>query len=130
MVLKYFLLFFALIICSSINGQAVTYICDYPVYSSQEDLKEDNNFGFKLSVDVTTSKAFLIGDKGLSEVTISKHDYGLYFIETTPSGNVMTTVIVNETLESVYSRHPIHHSALPDDKVIAALYYGKCRLEE
>ena len=84
----------------------------------------------KISKKIITSKVFLIGNPGLSEVSISRHDHGLHFIESTPSGNVMTKVIVNETLESVYSRHPIHHSALPDDKVIAALYYGKCRLEE
>ncbi len=117
------LLVLVLAISSAASAETLTLVCDYKTIADNEDGLQPVKKPFVLTflMDRETEKAYMIGNNGSVEVelVVNAGD-GLTFIETTVSGNVMTTTII-ETGESVHSRNSILLGEL-----IPSQYYGTC----
>ena len=110
------------------SAELTTYRCSYERYSNGKKIQEvEKPFELVFITDPTdpARKATLVGNHGSSEVKgfWNKAGEGVSFIEVTPLGNVMTTVIDSKH-NSVHSRH-----TLINGEVFPSQYYGQCKVQ-
>ncbi|OBT12746.1 hypothetical protein A9264_15855 [Vibrio sp. UCD-FRSSP16_10] len=105
-------------------ADTTTYLCNYGSYSDQEgNHKVKNKFELNFIVDKDTSKSYLLGNNGSSEVKLFESSDQLAFIEITATGNLMTTAI-DSKFNSVHSRNSIMFG-----EMLPSQYYGKCEVK-
>jgi hypothetical protein len=110
----------ALLPCFAVAA-TTSYVCSYTVEASPKGLaKQEKPFELRYVVDITTKKAYLVGNAGSSEVEIIPNTDGISFVEITNSGNVMVTAITANGA-SVHSRNGIMFKDL-----VPSQFYGKC----
>jgi hypothetical protein len=103
------------------HGATTSYTCKFSVEATPTGLsKQASPFELRLIVDVSTRKAYLLGNAGASEVEVIPNADGISFIEITASGNVMITAVTNSG-EAVHSRNGIMFKEL-----VPSQSYGKC----
>ncbi len=78
--------------------------------------------GFRLTFLVDGPRAYVVGNNGSERVEQVISGNGPTFIETTATGNVMTTAITLRG-QSVHSRG----TKMLTGELIASQYYGACR---
>jgi len=111
----------SIFLISNVHAQPVTYQCDYPSWSDEEgNHNEKNNFSITFLVDEAANKAYMVGILGASEVFMQAAEGQISFIETTISGNLMTTTIAQDNT-TVHSRNSVVLGEL-----VPSQYYGKC----
>ena len=103
----------------------ITFECDYPTYSDKTGVQESSGFEFKFVSDTDTGKAYMSGNNGSTEVSLSMRadKEGVNVLEMTDSGNMMITTILFSG-QSVHSRN----SAIMGE-FIASQYYGICEIK-
>lgn len=117
---------FVLAASSSANADdLITYKCHYDKYSDGESIKRTSE-PFELTF-VTSPKgeATMVGNNGSSKVMgfWNQNGEGVSFVEVTPVGNIMTTVI-DSNRASIHSRH-----AILSGHVVPSQYYGRCLVQ-
>lgn len=76
------------------------------------------DLSLKFTLDTNSSEAFMVGNAGVSKVSVHSGIYGLTFLEHLPAGAVQSTTIT-EGGNSVQSRH-----SMMGDRIIPSQYYG------
>ena len=114
-----------LILAASPLTEAVdltTYKCTYDKYSDGEQIKATDEIFSLIFVTDKKGEATLVGNNGSSKVMgfWNQSGQGVSFVEVTPIGNIMTTVI-DSAKKSVHSRH-----TLVDGHVVPSQYYSEC----
>lgn len=108
-------------LCSAASYSQDEYNCDLPDYADFDSKSwAVQDFKFRIAVDTTENKAYMIGNAGVSEMIIVPSPNGITFIEITDVGNVITTTI-DESGNAVHSRNVILFGGL-----IASQLFGKC----
>ena len=103
------------------GADTTTFECDYKTYGDDKGLhKVGAPFRLTFLVDSSSKKAYIIGNVGSSEVSLVPNLEGITLVETTGSGNVMTTVITLKG-KSVHSRGSVVFGDL-----VPSQYYGSC----
>lgn len=103
------------------HGATTSYTCNFPVEATPKGLaKQASPLDLRFVFDASTSKAYLLGNAGSSEVEVIPNTNGISFVEITPSGNVMVTAITRSG-EAVHSRNGIMLKQL-----VPSQFYGKC----
>ncbi len=130
--MKKIIILFCFIIIPNIGySETVTFQCVYPTHARLDEEKGavvgKEDFSLMFLLDLEASKAYMIGSEGSDEVIFLRQAAGFTLIETTGTGNVMTTTISNG-MDSVHSRHPIIPAG-ETAKIIASQYYGFCSLK-
>jgi hypothetical protein len=103
-------------------GAPTNFECKFSNEASPNGLKP-SNFALSFILDQNAGKAYMTGNAGSSEVQYVPNKYGITFIETTESGNVMVTAIAFKSEDAVHSRNGIIGG-----KVIPTQYYGGCSI--
>ena len=101
---------------------AVEYTCTFPAYHSMLEIEISKADGFVLdfTFDTISNDAFMVGNLGVSPVTLVKGQEGITFLDVLPTGAVqMTTVTLDGS--AVHSRHTIIFGEL-----VPSQYYGSC----
>jgi hypothetical protein len=105
-------------------AETTTFFCRYARYvddvSSPKVLSP--SFDLTFVVDSEKGTAYVVGNNGSSEVSLTPGDGFVSFTEVTKSGSVQTTS-VDATGVSVHSRH-----TNASGRLIPSQYYGKCVL--
>ena len=103
-------------------AEPTSFKCAYSNFADEEGLHPvEGKFVLTFLIDDETSKAYLIGNNGSSEVqVVSITPGGFSLVEITAVGNVMTTTIA-ESGRSVHSRNSVLYGEL-----IPSQYYGEC----
>ena len=105
-------------------SETITFECKYTNWSDNEGLhKVKDKFELNFIIDKETSKSYMLGNNGSTEVIPIKGESQFSFIEITASKNVMTTSIDNK-LNSVHSRNSVMFG-----DIIPSQYYGKCEVK-
>lgn len=103
------------------HGATTSYTCKFPAEATPKGLsKQASPLELRFVVDVSTRKAYLMGNAGSSEVEVIPNTGGISFIEITASGNVMVTAVTNSG-EAVHSRNGIMFKEL-----VPSQFYGTC----
>lgn len=110
----------------SIQAKNYTYICDYKQYSNPKGLHDvKNDFNITIIFDSDAEKSYMVGELGTTDlIPVFNIGGGITFIETTDSGNVMTTTIELVSRKSVHSRN-----SLVFGELIPSQYYGECEIK-
>jgi len=97
-------------------------VCTYDTYSNETgNHKAEDGFILKFIVDTESGKAFMAGNQDIVEVSpVPGPEKSMNFIEITPGGNVMTTVVTSNG-KSVHSRNTVLFGDL-----LPTQYYGHC----
>lgn len=103
-------------------AELMTFRCSYERYSDGEKIRKVEKPFEWVFVVGPAGKATATGNMGSSEVIVSldKAGEGVSFVEVTPMGNVMTTVVDSKGT-SIHSRH-----TLMAGQVVPSQYYGRC----
>ena len=101
-------------------GAPMDFSCKFGIEASPKGLKS-SSFEMSYILDQDAGKAYVTGNAGSSEVQYVPNKYGITFIETTESGNVMVTAIALKSKEAVHSRN-----GLIGGKLVPTQYYGEC----
>ena len=106
-------------------AEIITFECDYPTYSDKTGVQEAKGFEFKFVSDTDTGKAYMSGNNGSTEVSLSMRadKEGVNVLEMTDSGNMMLTTILFSG-QSVHSRNSVIMG-----EFIASQYYGICEIK-
>lgn len=106
------------------QSATTSYTCKFTVEVSPKGLsKQAKPFELRFVVDISTKKAYLLGNAGSSEVEIIPNTDGVSFVEITGSGNVMVTAVAKSG-EAVHSRNGIMFKEL-----VPSQYYGSCAVQ-
>jgi hypothetical protein len=107
---------------TAVLGQTTTLECDYPRYSDGETIQRPKQrFALTFLVDKAKGTAYILGNQGSAEVNLVPSPNGFTFIEITPTGNVMTTVV------DLYGNSTHSRGTRIDGKLLASQYYGTCK---
>ncbi len=105
-------------------AETTTYICNYTSYSDQTgNHKVKNKFELNFIVDKVSGKSYLLGNNGSSEIKKLESNDHLSFLESTATGNLMTTTI-DSKLNSVHSRNTVILG-----EILPSQYYGQCQIK-
>jgi hypothetical protein len=106
-------------------AELTTYRCDYERYSNGERIEKVEKLFELVFITDPSGKATLVGNQDSSEVTgvWKKAGEGVSFIEITPAGNIMTTVVDSKHY-SIHSRHTIING-----EAVPSQYYGRCKVQ-
>jgi hypothetical protein len=107
------------------SAELTTYRCSYERYANGEKIQNVEKLFELVFITDPAGKATLVGNQGSSEVKgfWNKSGGGVSFIEVTPVGNIMTTV-VDSKHNSIHSRHTIING-----EVVPSQYYGQCKVQ-
>ena len=106
------------------SAELTTYRCSYERYSNGEKIQKVEKLFELIFITDPAGKATLVGNQGSAEVKVfwDKAGEGVSFLEVTPLGNIMTTV-VDSKHNSIHSRHTIING-----EVVPSQYYGQCKV--
>ena len=109
-----------------VHANTHTYVCDYEQYSDSKGLHDvKDQFNITIIYDTDADRSYMVGELGTTDlIPVFNIGGGITFIETTDSGNVITTTINIPTRESVHSRN-----SLVFGELIPSQYYGKCEIK-
>ncbi|PSV10468.1 hypothetical protein [Photobacterium leiognathi] len=110
-----------LLMSASSFSSTSTIKCIYKSYSDAEGshkVKKDLVLSFLLDSD--NNKSYVLGNNGSNEVVKIVGTGHVTFLESTSSGNVMTTTIT-DNMKTVHSRNSVLFG-----KLIPSQYYGEC----
>jgi len=114
-------IFILSLLTANANASVVTFICTYQKYANDTGIsRAEKDFKLTFNLDTVSSKAFMVGNIGVEEVTFIQHNEGFNFIEITGAGAVQTTVI-DMRGNSVHSRHTIVQK-----EIVPSQFYGTC----
>ena len=102
------------------SAAVVNLTCVFNQYASPDGLKPVENFAFKLTFDTVTYDAFIIGNAGMSPLTMHIGSRGMTFSEVLGTGAVQTTTFHVATGRAVHSRNSMTNVLIPSQ------YYGRC----
>lgn len=106
--------------------ELTTYRCSYERYSDGETIRKVKEpFEMTFVAEHAAKRATTTGNNGSTTVFVSldKAGEGVSFVEVTPAGNVMTTVVDSKGT-SIHSRHTIMAG-----EVVPSQYYGSCKTQ-
>lgn len=110
------------------SAEPAVLACSFESHADPEDgLASNEPFEFSIAMDPETSKSYIVGNMGTSDLHTIPTDRSLVFIEMSDSGNVMTTTVMlkgglgTRAGDAVHSRHTVMGSAL-----LPSQYYGRC----
>jgi hypothetical protein len=116
------LIAFAVTSVQSVVAAPITYHCVFPQTFSLGEGLHPQDFEFTLAYDSITQTAALIGNVGVSTLSVFVGSEATSFMEYTGSG-VVQTLTIRPSGQAVYSRHTVN---LLDDGFIASQNYGTC----
>lgn len=125
-IMKKVLCFLFLTMGCVVHANTHTYVCDYEQYSDSKGLHDvKDQFNITIIYDTDADRSYMVGELGTTDlIPVFNIGGGITFIETTDSGNVITTTINIPTRESVHSRN-----SLVFGELIPSQYYGKCEIK-
>lgn len=125
-IMKKVLYFLFLTMGCVVHANTHTYVCDYEQYSDSKGLHDvKDQFNITIIYDTDADRSYMVGELGTTDlIPVFNIGGGITFIETTDSGNVITTTINIPTRESVHSRN-----SLVFGELIPSQYYGKCEIK-
>ncbi len=106
----------------AVTAKTTSVKCSYPTYSDQSgNHVAKNPMVLTFIIDSGTSKAYMAGNAGSTEVAIVPNGVdGMSFIETSEVGNVTVTTMTRSG-DSVHSRNTV----MPGG-IFASQHYGTC----
>jgi hypothetical protein len=102
------------------NAKVIMWQCTFPIVANPNGLIRDQDFKMLFALDDITGKAALIGNNGVTNVTVIAGDRVITFLQQLPSGTIQTTAIDVEG-HSVHSRHTMIGGSL-----VPSQSYGSC----
>ena len=115
----------ALVAAGPARGQKAPakFTCTFERQASPETGKISKVKPFKLNflIDITSRKAYMVGNNGVAEVRLVAGDTGMTFLEVLGTGAVQSTTM-DEKRGAVHSRHTMIAGGL-----VPSQYYGTCR---
>ncbi len=104
-------------------ANTISFHCTFETFSDEKAArqKQDEALVLRYMVDSKSGKAYLIGNLGSSEVSLTIGSLGLTFVERLPTGAVQMTTTNKATNKAVHSRHTLF-----EDELWPSQFYGSC----
>jgi hypothetical protein len=97
--------------------------CKYGRFAQDLEGPRATDFRMRFNFDDITNKAVVVGNNGVSDVSVYRGRDAITFMELLDSGAVQTTTISLKTGRSIHSRHTI---TSPDGVPLPSQYLGSC----
>lgn len=97
--------------------------CSFDRQADSESVSRAGDFGFEITVDTVTGKAYMIGNAGVSELHMVTGSDGVTFLEVLATGAVQSTTIHQNSGTAVHSRHTLLSLT---NELFPSQYYGTC----
>ncbi|MEI4487140.1 hypothetical protein V8J36_13160 [Frigidibacter sp. MR17.14] len=104
-------------------AKVIDFECHFVRTCSEANECGQTDFNLQFKYDTSTSKAFIIGNAGLSEVEAYGEGPGLSFLERLSSGAIQSTTINLADQRAVHSRHTIIA-----EQAAYSQFYGRCKI--
>jgi hypothetical protein len=97
--------------------------CKYGRFAQDLEGPRATDFSMRFNFDDITNKAGVVGNNGVSDVSVYRGRDAITFMELLDTGAVLTTTISLKTGGSIHSRHTLMS---PDGVLLPSQYLGSC----
>ena len=97
--------------------------CKYGRFAQDLEEPRATDFSMRFKFDDITNKAAVVGNNGVSDVSVYRGRDAITFRELLDTGAVLTTTISLKTGGSIHSRHSLMS---PDGVLLPSQYLGSC----